>query len=91
MRRSKLEIILSVLGAVYDGEKKPTRIMYASNLSWNTGQRVLSNLVEKDLVREYTLESKKNMIKRYEITEKGVNTLNYFQRAREIIEVPDIL
>ena len=39
-RRSKLEIMLTVLRAVNDGETKPTKIMYASNMSWNLTQRV---------------------------------------------------
>jgi len=38
-RRSRLDIVLAVLSAVGRGVDRPTRIMYASNLSWRPMQR----------------------------------------------------
>lgn len=84
-RRSMLKIMLTVLSAVRDGEEKPTKIMYAANLSWVPTQRILSRLVEQGLLimREYP-ESRRSK-RRYQITEKGLGILNYFERAEEII------
>jgi len=82
-RRSRLEITLIALSAIRDGTDKPTRIMYAANLSWRPTQRMLSNLVEQGLI-EVTSGSGKSK-KRYVITEKGVNVLDYFEKANEIL------
>ncbi|MHA2069350.1 MAG: winged helix-turn-helix domain-containing protein, partial [Candidatus Thorarchaeota archaeon] len=51
-RRSKLEIILTILSAVKQGVDKPTRIMYAANMSWKPVQRMLTHLVEQGLLLE---------------------------------------
>jgi len=82
-RRSRLEIMLSILAAVRGGEDKPTRIMYTINLSWNPTQRMLSNLVEQCFLEVSIGSGRSN--KRYAITDKGINTLNYFDKAQEIL------
>jgi len=46
-RRSKLEIMLNVLGTIERGIDKPTRIMYSANMSWNPTQKVLDKLVKE--------------------------------------------
>ena len=88
-RRSRLEIILSILSAVREGMDKPTRIMYAANLSWKPIQKILSNLVEQGLL-EMRMTSGLSK-RRYVITEKGVNTLDYFERAKEILPMDTYL
>ncbi len=35
-RRSSFQIAIDVLTVIGEGEKRPTRIMYATNLSWNS-------------------------------------------------------
>ena len=52
VRRSKLNIMLSVLSTVKEGVDKPTRIMYATNLSWNPLNEVLRSLVKQKLLIE---------------------------------------
>lgn len=84
-RRSRLEIMLDVLSAIRDGIDKPTRIMYAANMSWRPNQRMLSNMVEQGLL-EVTPGSGKSK-RRYVITEKGVNVLDYFEKANEILAI----
>ncbi len=84
-RRSKLEITLDVLKAVRDGVDKPTRIMYVANMSWNPTQELLERLVLEghlDVTEERTEKKSK---KRYVITEKGANVLDYFEKANEIL------
>ena len=86
-RRSKLEIMLTVLEAVKSGIDKPTRIMYAANMSWNPTQRVLRKLVSEghlEVIKEPSIQRAKN---RYLITEKGASVLRYFMGAEELINI----
>jgi len=86
-RRSKLDIVLIVLGAVRRGMDKPTRIMYAANLSWKPTQKILDNLVEQNLLNVEIEKGKKRMKKRYEITEKGITVLEYFEKAQTLVDI----
>lgn len=90
LRRSKLEIVLNVLSAIKDGVDKPTRIMYAANLSWKPTQKILGSLVEQELIYEIKETGSKRSKLRYRITEKGVNVLRYFDGARELVNI-DVL
>jgi predicted transcriptional regulator len=87
VRRSKLDIMLSVLSTVKEGVDKPTRIMYATNLSWNPLKEVLSRMVKQELLREIEVPGNKRSRRRYEVTEKGVNVLTYFEGASEILGI----
>jgi predicted transcriptional regulator len=86
-RRSKLDIVLNVLSAVKGGVDKPTRIMYATNLSWKPTQIILANLVEQGLLREFRNTGSKRSKRRYEITEKGADVLRYFDNASSLIDI----
>lgn len=89
-RRSRLEITLTILSTILDGVDKPTRIMYAANMSWKPVQRILSHLVEQGLlVKVFKTESKQSRI-RYQITEKGKKVLDYFENAENIMPLGDI-
>lgn len=86
-RRSKLEIMLTVLRAVDEGETKPTKIMYASNMSWNLTQRVFSDLVKQGLLEVRENPGSKRSTRRYVITEKGKNVLRYFEGAKALLQI----
>ena len=86
VRRSKLDIVLSVLSAVMSGVDKPTRIMYAANLSWTLTKRILESLVEQGLLSIREKAGSRRSRIRYEITEKGANVLRYFNGAKELIK-----
>jgi len=90
VRRSKLNIMLSVLSTVKEGVDKPTRIMYATNLAWKPLNEVLSRLVKQELLREIEVPGIKRSKRRYEITEKGVNVLTYFEGASEILDIEKV-
>jgi len=79
IRRSKLEIYFNILEVIYEGIHKPTRIMYASNLSWNNLSEILKTLTEKDFIRTETI----GRARRYYITEKGKQALHYHQKSLE--------
>ncbi len=87
VRRSKLDIILSVLSTVKEGVDKPTRIMYATNLSWNPLKEVLSRMVKQELLREIEVPGVKRSRRRYEVAEKGGNVLTNFEGASEILGI----
>lgn len=86
-RRSGFQIAVDVLSVVKDGEDRPTRIMYASNLSWNSLRGTLELLVNKGYVEESILNKRQ---KRYSITNKGVDVLGYYDRLGTLVQVtPD--
>ncbi len=86
-RRSKLEIMLTVLSAVKSGINKPTRIMYAANMSWNPTQKVLKKLVEEGHLEVIEEPSVQRAKKRYIITEKGASVIRYFRGVEELINI----
>jgi predicted transcriptional regulator len=88
-RRSKLEVYLDVLWTIKNGTRKPTRIMYESNLSWKPLQRTLDSLISQALIDEYTpsgLRDKRTSTC-YELTQKGENVLMYFKKAEDLLEI----
>jgi predicted transcriptional regulator len=87
LRRSKLDIALSVLSSVKDGLDKPTRIMYSSNLSWKPTGQILASLVSQGLLREILISGVGRSRTRYEITDKGLNVLDYFSGAEELLDL----
>jgi predicted transcriptional regulator len=90
-RRSKLEIYIEILSQIQGGTVIPTRIMFGANLSWKPLQKNLKALFEKELIIECAVEADdKRTKKAYKLAEKGVNVLNYFNKAKEILEMDSI-
>ncbi len=91
-RRSRLELYLDVLWAIKRGTTKPTRIMYEANLSWKPLQKILNSMLAQKLVED--IDASDNRDKRtntiYKITQKGENIINYFNRAREYLDIEEI-
>jgi len=84
-RRSRLEIILTILTNIRNGIDKPTRIMYAANMSWRPVQKILSTLMEQGLIEMRINTKSRQSRKQYVIKEKGINLLDYFDKANEIV------
>jgi predicted transcriptional regulator len=89
-RRSKLEIQLSILSAIQEGVDKPTRIMYAANMSWKPVQEILSRLVEQGLITIMTNPESEQSKKRYVISEKGSKVLTFFNDAKNLMQIEGI-
>jgi len=89
-RRSQLEIRLNILSAVKDGVDKPTRIMYAANMSWKPVQRILSHLVEQGLLEVRMNTESRQSKRRYVLTDKGANVIDYFEKAKEILPLEGV-
>jgi predicted transcriptional regulator len=81
---------LKILDAVRNGVEKPTRIMYAANLSWKPTQRILSNLTEQGLVTEVSDTESVKSRRKYKITEKGIAVLDYFDEAKKLLPIEEV-
>jgi predicted transcriptional regulator len=81
---------LKILAAVKQGVDKPTRIMYAANMSWKPVQLMLTHLVEQGLLLEVVNTGSKQSKRRYQITEKGEKILDYFEKAKDILPLEDV-
>lgn len=79
-KRSRLQIYFEVLQVIERGTIKPTKIMYKTNLSWNTLCRVFEVLIDSAFIIR---EEKKKNVKRYYVTGKGKRALMYYRRSIE--------
>jgi predicted transcriptional regulator len=84
-RRTRLEILLGVLNVIKDGENKPTRIMYATNMSWTPTKKILTRLVERGFIDVTEEPSNGRSKRRYDINEKGMRVIRYFNGAQELL------
>jgi len=57
--------------------------MYRTNLSWKPLMEVLDAMMTQNLIEA----EKHGRHTFYKITEKGMNVLNYFREAMELIEI----
>jgi len=89
-RRSKVEIYLTVLKAIRDGESRPTRIMYSANLSWKPLTQILDSLEKEELIKPIEEGCDGRSKNRYGITEKGESVLGYFEKTKEIFEIESL-
>jgi len=86
-RRSKLEIYVNILKEIRSGSIKPTKIMYASNLSWKPLQQLLTSLLDQELIVECEPEKGDDRTNKiYGITDRGRSVLEYFGKAEGLIE-----
>ncbi|MCW4051242.1 MAG: hypothetical protein NWE89_16075 [Candidatus Bathyarchaeota archaeon] len=86
-RRSRFEIYVDVLTEVMEGSQKPTQIMYGANLSWRPLKDILKSLLNQGLLMEVEEQLKDKRTKvRYDLTQKGVNVVRYYSKARNLIE-----
>ena len=83
-RRSRFQISVEVLSAIADGEHKPTKIMYACNLSWNSTKSTLSVLESKGYIDELSEDLKR---KRYCVTAKGREIISYCNGLHALVQV----
>lgn len=83
-RRSSFQIAIDVLTVISEGEVRPTRIMYSSNLSWNSLKGTLELLVGKGYVDEEQISDR---VKKYSITAKGREVLGYYDRLESLVHV----
>ena len=86
-RRSFLDLKISVLRALVDGETLPTRIMYRCHLNWVNLNNVMSSLILGGFVKESVSKGLKRPRKEYMITPRGVETLNEYSQLEKIFNI----
>ena len=80
-RRGWIDVKVDILRVISMGASKPTKIMYAANVSWDVLVKVLNEFVEKGLVR---VEDKGGR-RAYYITEKGAGVLSKYDSVCEAV------
>jgi predicted transcriptional regulator len=87
-RRSRLEIYFDILDVIGKGVTKPTRVMYKTNLSWETMQDIFETLIQGGFI----VEGIEANGKRYQVTDKGRNALSYYQKSLQgLVDVEQVL
>jgi len=88
MRRSKLEIHIDILRALaYHGRLKPTHITYKANVNCSALKECLSFLLERNLVKEQTINKRRKKRKVYAITELGLTALRNVKEINNALHV----
>ncbi|MBD3171828.1 hypothetical protein GF326_05095 [Candidatus Bathyarchaeota archaeon] len=87
-RRSRFELYIAVLTEIMNGSTKPTKIMYGANMSYKPLQEILQSLLEQGLIDESDKKIKDKRTKvKYVLTQKGVNVVKYYSKAKDLIEI----
>ena len=87
-RRSRFEIYVDILTEVMNGSNKPTKIMYGANLSYKPLKMILQSMLDQGLIDERDGTSKDKRTKvTYEVTQKGMNVVRYYSKAKNLIEI----
>lgn len=87
-RRSRFEIYVDILAEIMNGAQKPTKIMYAANLSYKPLKNILQSLLDQGLIEEEDgrIKDKRTKVK-YCLTQKGLNVVRYYSKAKDLVEV----
>jgi len=75
-RRSQMETYIDILKAVAEGRRKPTHIMYRSNLCWERLKKQLDFLVKGGLLEKAAV----NGTATFSLTSKGKDLLGYHKK-----------
>lgn len=83
-RRGKLEVIADILRSIQDkdGKIKPTHLLYKSNLSHAKLKEYVNMLLEKEMIEEKIVKSKKMFF----MKEQGYKFLSEFERIKDFSE-----
>lgn len=88
MRRSKLEIHIDILRALaYNGRLKPTHITYKANVNCSALKECLEFLMERNLIKEQSINRRKQTRKYYAITDLGLTALRNVKEINKALHV----
>jgi len=91
-KRERLEVIRDILKAIKETRKiKPTRLLYASNLSPQMFKEYISELLEKKFISleiegENTKKQKDKEKKTFSLTKKGQDFLQEYKLIENFVE-----
>lgn len=82
-KRERLEIIKDILKAIMANRKiKPTRLLYASNLSPQMFKDYISELLKKELIKDELIKKQKYFM----LTAKGNEFLEQYKVIESFVE-----
>ena len=82
-RRDRHEIVSEILNYARRGKIK-THIMYKAKLSYSQIQEYLPLLVKKGFIENMTIKRRKQTLKMYRTTEKGIEFLNRLESMNKL-------
>ena len=83
-KRERLDVIKDILEAIRENRQiKPTRLLYASNLSPQMFKEYINELISKEFIK---LDIDKKDKKTFSLTEKGYNFLQEYRIIENFIE-----
>ena len=88
-RRSKFELYREILSQVKNGNYMMTKLMYGSNLSWNSFNQYFEPLVSQGLIRSIRMDENNGSRVKYFITEKGEICLECLGLALNSVKLGD--
>ena len=88
VRRSKLEMHIDVLIALAcHGRLKLTHVMYKANLNCSVAKQCLDLLIQHNLVKEHTLDKKRQTRAVYALTERGLAALKNVREINNALQI----
>ena len=83
-KRERLEVINDILKVIRENDNhiKPTRLLYASNLSPQMFKEYIEELISKKFIMQNEYEGKKT----YSLTDKGYQFLEKYKTILDLIE-----
>ena len=83
-KRERLEVIRDILKSIMSNKNiKPTRLLYASNLSPQMFKEYINELISKEFIK---LDVDKEDKKTFSLTKKGMEFLQEYRVIRNFIE-----
>lgn len=87
-RRTRVELLCDVLESIDTGVKKPTHILYKTNLSWTVLKDILEMLqmkeyIEKQEIKKYATKTRVH----YSLTNEGKDMLTNIQYLRNTLTI----
>ena len=83
-KRERLEVIKDILSAIRENRNiKPTRLLYASNLSPQMFKEYINELIRKEFIK---LEVDEQERKTFSLTKKGNDFLQEYKVIEEFVE-----
>ncbi|MEK6906802.1 MAG: winged helix-turn-helix domain-containing protein [Nanoarchaeota archaeon] len=83
-KRERLEVIRDILNAIRENrEIKPTRLLYASNLSPQMFKEYIDELIKKDFIM---LKSSEDEKKTFLLTKKGFDFLQQYKVIENFVQ-----
>ena len=87
-RRTRAELLCTVLESIDGGIKKPTHILYNTRVSWTVLQELLDLLQDRDYIEKLEITNSNYRSRAsYTLTKNGKNVLTNMQHIRDTLQM----